>query len=130
MLFMQGVPAFALDMRIAKLSSLSDYFCFLFVHVCVHDCSVMSCYLVCLLYSFLAVGSQDTSCRVYSLRHIRGFHYVNLAGHRSAVVSCFFEHNSLTVSVLCVCVCVCVDARLCHFGVVVSLLLQSTQLFK
>ena len=50
-------------------------------------------------FSFLAVGSRDTSCRVFSAHPLPGFHYVNLAAHRTKLVACFFEKDSLNVSV-------------------------------
>ena len=51
-------------------------------------------------FSFLAVGSRDTSCRVFSVHPLAGFHYVNLAAHRTKLVACFFEKDSLNVSVV------------------------------
>ena len=36
---------------------------------------------------------------MFSVGHIRGFHYVTLTGHRSPVVACFFESKSLSVRV-------------------------------
>ena len=54
--------------------------------------------LVLVMCSFFSVGSRDSSCRIYSLHRIRGFHYVTLAAHRSALVACFFEQSSLNVS--------------------------------
>lgn len=48
-------------------------------------------------FSFLAVGSRDTSCRVFSVHPLPGFHYVNLAAHRTKLVACFFEKESLNV---------------------------------
>ena len=39
------------------------------------------------------------SCRVFSVRVVAGFHYVTLAAHRSAVRSCFFRPDSLSVRV-------------------------------
>ena len=47
--------------------------------------------------SFLAVGSRDSSCRIFSLRRLTGFHYVTLAAHRTKLVACFFEKDSLNV---------------------------------
>lgn len=38
------------------------------------------------------------NCRVYSVKPIKGYRYVNLLGHRSAVIGCFFEKDSLNVS--------------------------------
>lgn len=50
--------------------------------------------------SFLVVGSRDTSCRVFSAHPLPDFHYVNLAAHRTKIVACFFEKNSLNVSMI------------------------------
>ena len=47
--------------------------------------------------NFFSVGSRDSSCRVFSLHRIGGFHYVTLAAHRSAVMACFFALQSLNV---------------------------------
>ena len=66
-------------------------------------CNFVNLLLLCCIsylsvHSFFAVGSRDMSCRVFSLKIIDGFHYVTLSGHRSTVLACFFEHQSLDVS--------------------------------
>ncbi len=48
--------------------------------------------------SFFAVGSRDTSCRVYSVHRLPGYRHVTLAAHRSPLVACFFQRDSLNVS--------------------------------
>ena len=58
-------------------------------------------FLLCSLsFRFFAVGSRDMSCRVYSVSVIKGYRFVNLLGHRSTVIACFFEQQSLNVSML------------------------------
>ncbi|XP_011404778.1 PREDICTED: periodic tryptophan protein 2 homolog [Amphimedon queenslandica] len=44
---------------------------------------------------FVAVGSRDMSCRVYS--SVKGIRHATLLGHRSTVCAVFFEKNSLTL---------------------------------
>ncbi|CAI8016870.1 Periodic tryptophan protein 2 homolog [Geodia barretti] len=74
------------------------------------DCTPLSLYrsypgqyddTLCLDWSddsrFFAVGSRDMSCRVFSVKPVAGFHYVTLAAHRSAVLSCFFRPDSLSL---------------------------------
>ena len=65
--------------------------------VAVRSQNIELCDVAFSLLSFLAVGSRDMVCRVYSLHPIPGFRFVTLAAHRTALVACFFEESSLNV---------------------------------
>ena len=44
------------------------------------------------------VGSRDMTSRIFSLFPRKHFTPVTLAGHRNSVIGCYFEQNSLDVS--------------------------------
>ena len=45
------------------------------------------------------VGSEDMTARVFSITPMEGHHPFVVTGHRNCVVSCFFEENTLNVSI-------------------------------
>ncbi|EDW01423.1 periodic tryptophan protein 2 homolog [Drosophila grimshawi] len=47
---------------------------------------------------FLAIGCRDSSTKVCGMRRTRNFRTYNLSGHTDAIVSCFFEANSLDLN--------------------------------
>jgi len=49
---------------------------------------------------FFVVGSRDMTGRIFSLFPVANFSPVTLSGHRNTVRGCFFEENSLDVSLL------------------------------
>lgn len=49
---------------------------------------------------FFVVGSRDMTGRIFSLFPVLNFSPVTLSGHRNTVIGCFFEENSLDVSLL------------------------------
>ncbi|KAF7997143.1 hypothetical protein HCN44_005420 [Aphidius gifuensis] len=49
---------------------------------------------------FLAVGSKDTSTKLYSLEKYKNFRHCNLGGHSDEIVSCFFEKKTYDISTL------------------------------
>ena len=59
-------------------------------------------YIVCVLFldRFFVVGSRDMTGRIFSLFPVANFSPVTLSGHRNTVRGCFFEENSLNVSLL------------------------------
>lgn len=49
----------------------------------------------------LAVGSRDMATKIYSLEKYKNFRYINLGGHSSEIVACFFEkrnYDLITIS--------------------------------
>ena len=53
-----------------------------------------------LLDRFFVVGSRDMTSRIFSLFPMTSFSPVTLSGHRNSVTGCYFEKNSLDVSLL------------------------------
>jgi len=49
----------------------------------------------CINWSFdsklLAVGSKDTTVKIYSLQKWANFRWITLGGHSDVIVACFFE---------------------------------------
>lgn len=60
--------------------------------------------VTCLEWSFdsnlLAVGSKDTSTRLYSLQKWRNFKHYSFGSHSDVIVGCFFEKNSYDISTI------------------------------
>ncbi|XP_060652444.1 periodic tryptophan protein 2 homolog [Drosophila nasuta] len=46
----------------------------------------------------LAIGCRDSSTKICAIKHTRNFRTYNLSGHTDAIVSCFFESNSLHIN--------------------------------
>ena len=57
-------------------------------------------YVFVFMDRFFVVGSRDMTGRVFSLFPVVNFTPVTLSGHRNTVRGCFFEENSLDVSLL------------------------------
>lgn len=55
----------------------------------------------CVAWSFdsklLAVGSKDTTIRIYSVRKWANFRWITLGGHSDVIVKCFFEKNNYNI---------------------------------
>ncbi|XP_030559766.1 periodic tryptophan protein 2 homolog [Drosophila novamexicana] len=48
----------------------------------------------------LAIGSRDSSTKICAVNYMQNFRTYNLSGHTDAIVSCFFESNSLHLNTL------------------------------
>ncbi|XP_063980144.1 periodic tryptophan protein 2 homolog isoform X2 [Diachasmimorpha longicaudata] len=48
----------------------------------------------------LAVGSKDTTTKLYSLEKFANFRYCSLGGHSEEIVSCFFEKSSYDLTTI------------------------------
>lgn len=46
----------------------------------------------------LAIGCRDSSTKICSVSYLKNFRTYNLSGHTDAIVSCFFEANSLDLN--------------------------------
>ncbi|KAH8400958.1 hypothetical protein KR009_002122, partial [Drosophila setifemur] len=48
----------------------------------------------------LAIGCRDSSTKICAINYMRNFRTFNLSGHTDAIVSCFFEANSLHLNTI------------------------------
>ena len=49
-------------------------------------------------HRFIVIGGKDMTVRVYPVFSMEKFKVFSLTGHRSTIINCFFEKDSLNVS--------------------------------